>query len=142
MELWVLFPTSIHTTLPNINPPPPQKNKSKEPRKERKEEVNKENNTVGKSKLTASFVNASTGQPIELLVQGNWFNRSATITIKDTEIVAAQVSRQFMNARQLLGGMQTVSSFFLLTKFRKYMVESMGRGGRRELRLKRGLIRE
>jgi len=63
--------------------------------------------SFGKSKLTASFVNASTGQPIELLVQGDWFDRSATITIQDTDIVVAQISRQFMNARQLLGGMQT-----------------------------------
>jgi hypothetical protein len=61
---------------------------------------------VGKAKMVATFTNASNNEPVELLVKGDWFDRSATITLD--HVVVAQISRHFLNMRQLLGGQQTV----------------------------------
>ncbi|KAF4627723.1 hypothetical protein G7Y89_g10431 [Cudoniella acicularis] len=61
--------------------------------------------TFGGAKMIATFNNASNSAPIELVVKGNWFDRSATIMMGD--ILVAQISRQFLNMRQILGGAQT-----------------------------------
>ena len=64
--------------------------------------------------MIATFTNASNNAPIELLVKGDWFDRSATITMGN--VVVAQISRSFANMRQVLGGQQTVSSpLFLIS---------------------------
>lgn len=55
--------------------------------------------------MIATFQNQSTGQPIELVVKGDWFDRSAVITLGNMTV--ATISRNFMNAGQLLGGQQT-----------------------------------
>ena len=60
---------------------------------------------VGSSKMIATFINQSNGQPVELLVKGDWFDRSAQITMGG--IAVASISRNFVNAGQLLGGQQT-----------------------------------
>jgi len=61
--------------------------------------------SIGTSKMVATFTNASNRAPIELVVKGDWFDRSATITLGD--IVVAQISRSFFNAGQIFGGQQT-----------------------------------
>jgi len=61
--------------------------------------------SIGKSKMIATFNNASTNAPIELLVKGDWFDRSATITLNG--MVIAQISRHFMNMREIFAGQQT-----------------------------------
>jgi uncharacterized protein YxjI len=48
---------------------------------------------------------ASNNADIELWVEGDWMDRSATIRMGNQ--VVAQISRKFFNARQLLGGQQT-----------------------------------
>ncbi|CAG8981785.1 hypothetical protein HYALB_00004727 [Hymenoscyphus albidus] len=63
--------------------------------------------SIGKSKMVATFVNASTQQPVELLVKGDWLDRSATITMGG--MVVAQISRSVFNMRELIGGQQSVS---------------------------------
>ncbi|EGP91871.1 unnamed protein product [Zymoseptoria tritici ST99CH_1A5] len=60
---------------------------------------------LGGSKSSVHFKNASDGRDIELLVKGDWFDRSANITLNDR--VVATVGRQFANARELVGGKQT-----------------------------------
>ncbi len=55
--------------------------------------------------MIATFTNASNNAPVELLVKGDWLDRSAKITMG--EIVVATISRSFLNARQVLGGQQT-----------------------------------
>jgi len=60
---------------------------------------------VGTSKMIATFQNASNRAPIELLVKGDWLDRSATITMGST--VVAQISRSFFNVREIFGGTQT-----------------------------------
>lgn len=57
--------------------------------------------------MIATFINASNQAPIELLVKGDWLDRSATITMGG--IVVAQISRSVFNMREMLGGQQTVS---------------------------------
>lgn len=55
--------------------------------------------------MIATFQNASNGAPIELLVKGDWLDRSATITIGN--VVVAQISRSYFNMREIFGGQQT-----------------------------------
>lgn len=62
--------------------------------------------SIGTSKMVASFANAaSTGESVELLVKGDWFDRSATITLGD--VVVAQIARKLLNMREIFGGQQT-----------------------------------
>ncbi|KAG4416951.1 hypothetical protein IFR04_009895 [Cadophora malorum] len=61
--------------------------------------------SIGSSKMVATFVNASTKQNVELLIKGDWFDRSATITMGN--IVVAQISRSYFNMREVFGGQQT-----------------------------------
>ena len=55
--------------------------------------------------MIAKFRNASTNQNIELLIKGDWFDRSAVITMGN--LTVATISRNFMNAGQIFGGQQT-----------------------------------
>ena len=55
--------------------------------------------------MIATFTNASTNQPVELLVKGDWLDRSATITMGN--ITVATISRNFANMGQIFGGQQT-----------------------------------
>lgn len=50
-------------------------------------------------------MNASTKQNVELLIKGDWFDRSASITMGS--IVVAQISRSYFNMREIFGGQQT-----------------------------------
>jgi uncharacterized protein YxjI len=59
---------------------------------------------VGTSKMIATFQNASNNAPIELLVEGDWLDRSATITMGN--VVVAQISSYF-NMREIFGGQQS-----------------------------------
>ncbi|KAH8663581.1 tubby C-terminal-like domain-containing protein [Tricladium varicosporioides] len=61
--------------------------------------------SIGTSKMIATFVNQSNGQPVELLVKGDWLDRSATITMNG--VVVAQISRSYFNMREIFGGQQT-----------------------------------
>jgi len=61
--------------------------------------------SIGTRKMTATFTNASNHAPIELHVKGDWLDRSATIRLGN--VVVAQISRSFMNMRQIFGGQQT-----------------------------------
>jgi uncharacterized protein YxjI len=61
--------------------------------------------TVGTSKMIATFTNASNNKPVELLVKGDWFDRSATITLGNT--VVATIGRSYFNVREIFGGKQT-----------------------------------
>jgi uncharacterized protein YxjI len=65
--------------------------------------------SIGSSKMIATFTNtASTNAPVELLIKGDWFDRSATITMGD--VVVAQIARKMLNMREIFGGQQTVGS--------------------------------
>lgn len=55
--------------------------------------------------MIATFQNASNNAPIELLIKGDWLDRSATITMGN--VVVAQISRSYFNMREVLGGQQT-----------------------------------
>jgi uncharacterized protein YxjI len=55
--------------------------------------------------MIATFQNASNNAPIELLVKGDWLDRSATITMGN--MVVAQISRSYFNMREVFGGQQT-----------------------------------
>jgi uncharacterized protein YxjI len=69
--------------------------------------------SIGTSKMVATFVNtASSNAGVELLVKGDWFDRSATITLG--ERVVAQIERKRLNMREIFGGQQTVGSFLEL----------------------------
>lgn len=61
---------------------------------------------MGGSKAIGSFTNSS-GQPIELLMKGDFFSIKADITIVSTGQVVASIDRQFANAAQIIGGQQT-----------------------------------
>ncbi len=60
--------------------------------------------------MIATFTNASNHAPIELLVKGDWFDKSATITMGN--IVVAQISRKMFNMREIFGGQLRRSSKF------------------------------
>jgi len=65
---------------------------------------------VGGARQIVTFTNiASTGEPIELNVSGDWIDRHATI--KMGEVVVAEIRRRFFNAREMLGGADTVCFF-------------------------------
>lgn len=55
--------------------------------------------------MIATFVNQSNNQNVELLIKGDWLDRSATITMGN--IVVGTISRNFMNAGQIFGNQQT-----------------------------------
>jgi uncharacterized protein YxjI len=63
--------------------------------------------SFGSSKSSVHFKNAADGQEIELDLKGDWFDRSATITLGGRPV--AKVSRSYFNVRQLWGDKQTVS---------------------------------
>jgi uncharacterized protein YxjI len=62
---------------------------------------------VGSSKMIATFTNTSNKAPVELVVKGDWFDRSAKITMGD--VVVATIGRSFFNLREIFGDQQTVS---------------------------------
>ena len=55
--------------------------------------------------MISTFTNHSTKSAVELLIKGDWFDRSATITMGN--IVVAQISRSYFNMREIFGGQQT-----------------------------------
>lgn len=55
--------------------------------------------------MIATFTNASNKAPIELLVKGDWLDRSAVITLNGTTV--ASIARSFGNMREIFGGQQT-----------------------------------
>jgi hypothetical protein len=60
--------------------------------------------------MLAHFTNtASNNAPVELFIKGDWFDRKATISLAG--VVVAQVSRNFLNVRELFGG-QTVCCLY------------------------------
>ncbi|KAI9732955.1 MAG: hypothetical protein M1818_007388 [Claussenomyces sp. TS43310] len=61
--------------------------------------------SIGSTKVSCTFVNTSDGQPVELLVKGDFFHRKATITMND--IPVAEIGRDHFNARQFFGGKQS-----------------------------------
>jgi uncharacterized protein YxjI len=63
--------------------------------------------SVGSSKSSVHFKNASDGREMELVVKGDWLDRQARVLLGDR--VVAEVSRQFLNAREIFGSKQTVS---------------------------------
>lgn len=65
--------------------------------------------SVGSSKSTVEFVNNIDRTPVTLYVKGDWFDRSANITLGEEGRVVAAISRSFFNAREIFGDKQTVS---------------------------------
>ncbi|KAF7193977.1 Protein LURP-one-related 10 [Pseudocercospora fuligena] len=61
--------------------------------------------SLGSSKSTVEFVNNSDRTTVELQVKGDWFDRTANISLGDR--VVAQISRSFFNAREVLDDKQT-----------------------------------
>jgi len=57
------------------------------------------------SKSVVTFKNAADGKPVELEVHGDWFDRSAEVTLEGKPV--AKVSRKFFNAREFFGDKQT-----------------------------------
>lgn len=55
--------------------------------------------------MVATFVNRSDSSPIELLIKGDWLDRSASITMGNQ--VVAQISRSYFNMREVFGGQQS-----------------------------------
>lgn len=58
--------------------------------------------------MIATFTNTSNKAPVELLVKGDWLDRSATISMGN--VVVAQISRSYFNMREIFGGQQSVST--------------------------------
>ncbi|WVW80493.1 hypothetical protein I302_102477 [Kwoniella bestiolae CBS 10118] len=58
------------------------------------------------SKMEATFTNPSTGQPITLLLKGDFWGGSADISIENGPVVA-QISRQVFNMREVFTDQQT-----------------------------------
>jgi hypothetical protein len=57
--------------------------------------------------MTVTFNNsASNNEPVELGVAGNWIDRHCTISLNNVPV--AQITRDFFNARQILGDADTV----------------------------------
>lgn len=63
--------------------------------------------SIGTSKSSVHFKNAADGQEVELDLKGDWFDRSATITLAGRPV--AEVTRKFFNVREMFGDKQTVS---------------------------------
>jgi hypothetical protein len=63
---------------------------------------------VGGARMTVSFNNSASGnnEPVELEVAGNWIDRYATISLGGQPV--AEITRNFLNARQILGDADTV----------------------------------
>lgn len=56
--------------------------------------------------MLATFTNtASSNAAVELVVKGDWFDRSAEIKMGD--VVVAQIARKMFNMREIFGGQQT-----------------------------------
>jgi uncharacterized protein YxjI len=55
--------------------------------------------------MIVTFINTIDRQPIELLIEGDWFDRSAKITLNNRMV--AQIGRNFFNMGQIFGGQQT-----------------------------------
>jgi len=73
--------------------------------------------SLGSSKSSVHFKNAADGQQVELDLKGDWFDRSAKITLNGA--VVAEVARKFFNVREMFGDKQTVSfdsSHFVLNR--------------------------
>jgi uncharacterized protein YxjI len=68
--------------------------------------------SIGSSKSTIHFKNASDGRELELDMKGDWFDRSAAITLNGRPV--AEISRKMLNAREMSGSKQTVSFPILL----------------------------
>jgi len=62
---------------------------------------------IGGSKMIASFTNAADKKPIEITVRGDWIDRKAEMIIEETGMVAATITRQFMNLREAFRDKQT-----------------------------------
>lgn len=56
--------------------------------------------------MSAQFTNVITGQPTELSVKGDMFGMDATIFLNES-VPIAQISRQYMNAREIFTDNQT-----------------------------------
>ena len=68
---------------------------------------------VGGARMTISFTNtASNNEPVELQLSGNWVDRYASLTWNDRPV--AQITRDFLNARQILGDADTVCFHLLV----------------------------
>ncbi|KAL3424743.1 DUF567 domain protein [Phlyctema vagabunda] len=61
--------------------------------------------SIGSSKMIALFTNASNKAPVELVIKGDWFDRSATISMGN--IVVAQIGRSFFNMREIFASQQS-----------------------------------
>ncbi|KAM0701312.1 hypothetical protein Q7P35_011673 [Cladosporium inversicolor] len=61
--------------------------------------------SFGSSKSSVHFKNAADGQAVELDLKGDWFDRSAKITLNGQPV--AEVSRKFFNVREMFGDKQT-----------------------------------
>ncbi|KAE8446675.1 hypothetical protein EG329_011718 [Mollisiaceae sp. DMI_Dod_QoI] len=61
--------------------------------------------SIGTSKMIATFTNASNRAHIELLVKGDWLDRSAVISMDGTTV--ATIGRSYFNMREIFGGQQT-----------------------------------
>ena len=70
--------------------------------------------SLGSSKSSVHFRNASDGQEIELDFKGDWFNRSAMITLAGRPVAELEKKSKFMNAGEFFGDQQTVGSLFLV----------------------------
>jgi len=66
------------------------------------------------SKSVVTFKNASDGKEVELVVKGDWMDRSAEITYMDKPV--AVISRKFFNASQFFGDKQTVRFYLIRNK--------------------------
>lgn len=60
------------------------------------------------SKSNCMFTNVSDGRAIDLEVKGDWFDRTANITLNGMPV--ARITRSFFNVGEILSGRQTVSS--------------------------------
>lgn len=76
--------------------------------------------SIGTSKSSVHFKNAADGQQIELDLKGDWFDRSATISLGGRPV--AEVARKFFNMREMFGDKQTVSVFSCLSRKRPNFV--------------------
>jgi uncharacterized protein YxjI len=56
--------------------------------------------------MVATFKNtASNGADIELMIRGDWIDKSAKVTMG--EVVVAEIARKRWNMRELVGGQQS-----------------------------------
>lgn len=60
------------------------------------------------SKMHATFVNASTGQPTTISLRGDIIGRSADLILDNGQVVA-QIKRDILNATNFFTGQDTVS---------------------------------